>query len=301
MFDWIKQTFADVRFEWRFQRHEREMRDRHRLEAERRFSADELRREIESLDKAIEVDADHEFNGALRAAAAKIDTCVRELNELERQLALFNRHYKDELSALFDRLNSIKAELNDLHERKQDATRRKDNAKASINAWYAKSQRSFFGNKGKPLPKRAVFGQSFGDLDWYKAARDSASREIVSCAKEIGELMERKRRIGEEIGAAKAARTEMYALKKEGVTRKGLSDAISKRRQNMLELGDEKRAIQQRRKIFVRAARHQYGVVSREATADQLDADKTKFLEAFDTRLAHLRRRAEYRRELGRV
>lgn len=299
MFNWVKRKFAEFQFELAFKRHEREQRDNHRLEAERRFGAVGLRGEIESLSKTIEMEAVQRFSEELRAVEFKIDACADDLRRLRAHLALFERDYRMELAALYETLNQIKQKISDLYDDKEDAFERKDCAKASIDAWYAKSDRSFFGNKGKELPRHSLFGQSFGDLESYKADRDDASEEIVSCAEEIAELKARKKLIGEQIGKAKKCRDEMNALRASGVTRHSLSQSNASRQQEWSQYCTDKCELECDRANFVEAARHRYGVITREAQALDLDARKAGFIEAFETKTAHLRRRVQYRRTIA--
>lgn len=295
MFNWVQRKFAEFRFELRFQRHEREQRKKNRSEAERRFGAVELRGEIRTLGQKIEVEADQRFNPELRTVEAKIEACASDLRRVEAQLALLKRDYRTELATLYETLNLIKQKISDLYEAKEDAVDRKNSAKASIDAWYAKSERSFLGNKGKELPKHSLFRQSFGDLESYKSDRDSASYEIVSCAEEIARLKARNKLISEQIVKAKKCRDEMNALRRSGVTRDGLSQAISSRLQDLSQHRADKGELERDRAKFIEAARHQHGVVTREAQVLELDAQKAKYVEAFETKTAHLRRRVQYR------
>lgn len=301
VFTWVKRKVAEFRFELSFQRYEREQREKNRLEAERRFGAVELRGEIDALGKKIEVEAEQRFSAELRTVESKIDACASNLGRMEAQLALLKRDYRTELARLYETLNPIKQKISNLYERKEDAFRRKDRAKASIDAWYAKSERSFFGNKGKELPKHSLFGQSFGDLESYKSVRDSSSKEIVSCAEEIAELKKRRKLLGEQIGKTKKCRDEMNALRTSGLTLDGLSQAISSCQQEMSQHRTDKGELVCNRAKFVEAARHRYGVVTREAQASELHAQMAKFIESFETKTAHLRRRARYRQTVAEM
>jgi hypothetical protein len=93
----------------------------------------------------------------VRNAEAATKTVVQEA---ERVAGLFRRDYKSEIGPLYDELNAIKAALAVAYEEKAHAHARLSAAKSSLNAWYAKSERHFFfGNGGRQLPKRAIFGQ----------------------------------------------------------------------------------------------------------------------------------------------
>lgn len=296
MFGWLKRQVSNFRFERAFQRYERDERSKHLAEAEKCFSAAELRAQIGSLCKAIEAEADGKFLADLQEVQRRTAVCDSDLDRLEKQLVLLKRDYRTELTELYDTLNGLKQEIDDLYEQKSDAVRQKDRAKASITAWHATSQRSFLGNKGKQLPKHSLFGQSFGDLDGYKSDRDRASAEIVACAEEIGELKDRKREVGEQIGDVKKCRDEMHALRASGVTRQGLATQIAACRSEMSRLCNQRDRLESERAGFVLAARQHKGVNHREAEAARLDTEKVKFVEAFETRHAHLRRRVRYRR-----
>jgi hypothetical protein len=296
MFDWVKSKFSHFRFELAFQQHEREQREKHLREAERRFGAVDLREEIRVLWKKIDAEATAETGPKLVSLEGKIFRTKVDLKKNESDLALFSRGYRTELSALYDELNNLKERLRILYEEKDDAFERKDRAKRSIDAWYAKSDRSFFGNKGKPLPKHSMFGQSFGDLECYKSDRDEASKEIIECAEEITDLKDRKKLVVEKIAEAKKARDMMFALKASGVTRKKLSDAIAICHEEARHLAASKAIVEDERRKLVEAARHQQGLASREATVENLDRQKKPFIQSFETRIAHLRRRVIYKR-----
>lgn len=296
MFGWLKRQIANFRFERAFQQYEREERSRNLAEAEQRFSAVELRAEIKTLCATIEAEADERFGADLQEVQGNAAVCAAALGKREAQLALLKRDYRAELTTLYETLNELKEEIDDLYEQKANAVRRKDRAKASITAWHARSQRSFLGNKGKKLPKHSLFGQSFGDLDGYKYDRDRASSEIVACAEEIGDLKERKQEIGEQIGDVKKCRDQMHALRANGKTRHGLATEIASRRTEMSHLLRRKANLESGRSGFVVTAKQQRGVSEREMAAAELDAQKATCVAAFETRQAHLRRRARFRR-----
>jgi hypothetical protein len=55
--------------------------------------------------------------------------------------------------------------------------------KNNIKSWHNKSERTpwLLGYGGKRIQNHSMFGQSFGDLDFYKSDRDKAYYHVESC------------------------------------------------------------------------------------------------------------------------
>lgn len=294
MFGWLKKQVSNFRFELAFQRYEHDERSRNLAEAEQRFSTVELRAEISSLCTIIETEADELFLANLQDVRGEIAVCASDLSTRDWQLGLLKRDYRTELSNLYETLNDMNQQIDDLYEEKEDAVERKDRAKANIAEWHDDFQRNR--KKGKKIPQHSLFGQSFGDLDGYQSERDAASAEIMACAEAISNLKDQKREVGEQIGSTKKCRDEMHALRNRGVTRKSLTTEIAAYRADMSRLLEWKTKLENDRASFVNTARQHYGVIDRETAAAELDAQKTAFVAAFETRHSHLRRRVLYRR-----
>jgi hypothetical protein len=171
-------------------------------------------------------------------------------------------------------------------------------AKSSIDSWYAKSGRTpwLFGNGGKKLPDHALFGQSFGDLDGYKADRARASNDIGSCKSAIAELAGQQKtnrtlhqenkanlnRVFESIATVKGARQRMFDLKDQGVQRHQveaeLTERIKQEAALQKDINHQKSAMAE----HVEQQAIRLGIEERKLSVSELREKRSLYLVAFD-------------------
>jgi hypothetical protein len=312
MFKRVLTYFREVRIKLDFPKYESECRTQHDAKAEKLHAISAMEEEARALASSIGLASDSLYKDSILNARFKISAFESKVSHLESLLNYLVRDYKHELDLLYEEIHALSDEKNKLHserdligtklhealQRKNSAHKRVNSAKADISSWYAKSDRTpiFFGNSGKKLPKHAIFGQSFGDLDGYKSTRDFASREVMREGSIISELKSRQQIISERINRAsqliglqvekieqvKKDRTRMFELKRQGVSVKGLRVELDESN-HLLHL--ERAALDQlesMRKGQITAERYRRGLVNLEDAIHALREKKARFLKEFD-------------------
>lgn len=203
--------------------------------------------------------------------------------------------------------NKLKVAFTDKAEAYDELNECKDN----IDSWYAKSDRTpwLLGNGGKKIPSHSMFGQSFGDLDSYKYARDQAYSNVESCKDEIGDLKSEidhnKRNIDQvkqdiinlnlNIQQCKDDRKRMYDLKKDGITKENTQIEIDKLRV-VLKIKQAELDTQEREeKSFIFKKKQETGVIGLEGKIKVIVINKSKFITEFDSSENNLIRVNEHR------
>lgn len=312
MFDLIKRFFLDVRIDLDFPRYERQQRDEHDRQAQRRFSTKQLKFEKAELLQKIEMEASSKFDASIQEKENKKMSHETEANDTEYLLSFFLRNYKQEINDLYaekDKLFSIKEgiieKLADLKESLSEAFDDKKKAYSELNyykdridSWYEKSDRTpwLLGNAGNKLPKHSLFGQSFGDLDSYKYHRDSAYDDVCAAKNLIGDLKQSQdelhRELGnvkEEIGAlfakinqVKKDRSAMYEMKQSGYQRNELRSKLNKLQLAINAIAAEMQEIIECKKEHINQEKHRLGVIDLEGKIRKIEAQKEQFLNSFD-------------------
>lgn len=251
----VHRFVEDFRIDADFPRFEQERRAAHEAGANLRFDTTQVEREIEAIIRTAEAEGSAAYGAQIRRLGSSMYALQPEINELRTQLELLSRDYRQELYTLyaekasllsvkhelFEQMKALQKERADAQVELREAYVDLNEAKSSIDSWYAKSGRTpwLFGNGGKKLPDHSLLGQSFGDLDGYKADRVRASDEIGSCKSIIEKIVTRQKanrvlldenraslnRVFESIEAVKASRQRMFDLKDQGVHRHGV-DAV---------------------------------------------------------------------------
>ena len=325
MFDRIKSFFREVRVDLDFPSYERQQRDEHERDAQRRFSTEQLNNEKVKLLKTIESESGSKFNALMHEKENNKKQHEEAARETEYLLSFFLRHYKEELNdlyaekevlfskkkGLYDDLSEIKFSLSEAFDEKSSAYSELNDYKDRIDSWYAKSERTpwLFGNAGKELPKHSLFGQSLGDLDSYKYHRDSAYEDVQDAKRKIGNLKKEQHQLHRSIGQVKEAiealfsqinqakkdRAKMHELKKSGHQRKELQSKLDELRNIISSLADEIEGVLQSKKEFINQEKHRRGVVELEAKIRKIEAEKVQFLKSFDYEESKQNRRRAHR------
>lgn len=297
MLKWLGGQIRAIRISADFRRYERMMLEEHRKAAERRFSTAEISREIQARLAAPRREAADRFDRPISQLASSIACLGGRIAECQRRLAIMERPYKDELDELYARKNALVEERRAWYEQKREAHEDVDSARSSIDGWYAKSRRSFFGNGGKQLSKHSLFGQSFGDLDAYKQERDEAGERILECRSAIAALSKRIRETSGEIARVKKDRQQMFDLRQQGCHPKTLGADIGNAERQRAEYRRQRERLETERDAFLNEARRHAGVVELEVEIGRVDALRAAFLQTFDTDQARGERRRTHRRE----
>jgi len=295
MFTWLKQKFQDLRIATAFPAYEAAMRAEHVNVGLRRFSTFDLEREIAHCMKiplqemrALFSDPIEELHTEIRVSSSVLDTC-------RGNLAVFDRPYKEELDPLYDEKKHISDQLSVLHDQKNDAYARLKHAQSDVDAWHAKSKRSFFGNGSKRLPSHSMFGQSFGDLDGYKAHRSAAFDNVKRYSSEIDSIKVRRDKAGERIGAIKADRQRMFDLREKGVNPGKLKNTIRETEIRLAKLETVLMQTERKQDVFLEAARYRTGVIAREREIARITMQHDQFKLSFDQEQAHAARKHDHR------
>lgn len=199
---------------------------------------------------------------------------------------------------LCEQMKALQKERSEAHKELDDAHGDLRKAKESIASWYAKSDRTpwLLGNGGKKLPSRSLFGQSFGDLEGYKADRARASNDIDACKAAIGRVAERQgankslqdenkkdlNRVFESITAVKEARQGMFDLKDQGVRRHRVESDLSDLLQQESSLKNDLNRLTNSMAELVKVQACRLGVEERERAVAELREKCSLFLAAFD-------------------
>ena len=177
----VQRFVLDIRIDANFPRHESEQRAAHESEANRRFDTSQLEREVDEIQRAAEAEGLAAFGAHIHASESSIHELRPAISQLRCQLELLTRDYRQELNQLYQEkaslLDAKQALFEEMELQQEQRSKSQDElseayddlkqAKSSVDSWYAKSERTpwLFGNSGKRLPDRSIFGQSFGDLD----------------------------------------------------------------------------------------------------------------------------------------
>lgn len=299
----------------------------HRAEAERRFDTSQLEREIADIDRDAEEEARRVFSVEMQRIRGELSQLKPKADRLRLELWHLQRDYKQELDAMHQKKAQLLKDKQSLYEQqaalkaKQAQTRAEldearealEDAKAAVEGWHRKSQRSpwLLGNGGKKLPKHALFGQSFGDLDGYKSERDDAFEAVKQTKRDRAEIAAALTANWESIQRAKTAvqgvfqhittikegRQVAQMLWQRGVRPGQLERELSGCLAQCAQLEERLRGLESTRADFVEQQAARLGKLERTATISSLRASKESFLASFDLPDAKLARQEMHRRE----
>ena len=325
MFDGIRNWLRELRVQSDFGRYEKLARDQHLREMEEKFPVTALQEELQSLLKKIEVEASARYQPGIDRREQECESIRHAIEKANRDLGYFERDYGAELEALHERKDGHYRNKDELYrsmarlsERRADHQKEKasalgalDDAKGSVDAWYAQSQRSpwLLGNAGRELPRYSLFGQSLNELEGYKAARDEAyqevkrcgedvsrlSRSISDCYHEIGEIKRQIAELKQRIHAVHRDRDHKRELQRAGQSRSTILDQLSRLRTRLTEKTAEAEALRKERGAFVEAGRERYGVPVLEERITELARQADGYRRAFEKASRRAQRVREHR------
>ncbi|MDR7299025.1 DNA repair exonuclease SbcCD ATPase subunit [Pelomonas aquatica] len=308
----VQRFVQDIRIDADFPRYEQELRAAHESTANRRFDTAQLEREIESIWRTAEADGCAAYGTQIRQLESSINALQPEISKLRTQLELLSRDYRRELDdlyakkaslldtkqVLFEQMKALQQERSAAQAELNEAYDDLNEAKSSIESWHAKSERTpwLFGNGGKELPDHSLFGQSFGDLDGYKADRARACDDIGSCKAAIAEIAGRQKtnrtlhqenkanlnRVFESISTAKGARQRMFDLRDQGVRRHRVEAELTERVRQEAALQKDLNHQRSAMAEFVEQQAIRLGIEERKRAVSELREKRSLYLVAFD-------------------
>lgn len=282
MFNAIRGLFRRAQCEVAFAKEERAAKKRHFEQAASLFDTSAMDDQIQQLQVSIEQAASRKFGTQLSNALREERAAASAYRDAEEKYRLLHRDFKSELAPLYDELNKIKTRISEAYAEKSNAYDRLDSAKSSLNSWYNRSERTFFGNGGKKLPEQAWFGQDLSDRDYYKRSRDNAASDIDIAKRKINSLRRQKADVGKQIGAIKEARKAMFALRDEGLNRKTSERHLSKTAQSAATKANARRAVEKLRCDFLHECQLQCGLPSLISKVKRKISDRKDFELRFD-------------------
>jgi chromosome segregation ATPase len=321
----VRQFVQDIRIDADYPRYELEQRRTHEAAASRRFDTTQLEREIGAIRRSAEAEGLAAYGPRINELGASIKALQPAITQLRWQLDLLTRDYRQELDQLYgekasllkakqelrEQIEELRKERSEAHDELSDAYDELEKAKSSIDSWYAKSDRTplLFGNGGRRLPKRSIFGQSFGDLEGYKADRSRACDEIGACKAAISDVVERQKsnavmraenkeelnRVFESIRAVKEARQCMFDLKDQGFRRHQVEAQLSGQVGRETVLKAELDRCSWKQAEYVKQRSIQKGIEERQSAVEALKLQRSQFMSAFCTPAKKEERRAAHR------
>ncbi len=302
----------DVRIDADFPRYEFEQHGAHELVASRRFDTSQLEREIDAIRLAAEAEGRAAYAARICQSESSIDALRPAITRLRTQLEVLTRNYRQELDllyeekmnllkakqALFEQMKALQKERSEAQEELSAVYDDLKTVKSLIDSWYAKSERTpwLFGNGGERLPNRSLFGQSFGDLDGYKADRMRACEEVGTCKAAVAEVAGRQKtnkslldgnkadlnRVFESIKTVKEARQRMFDIKDQGVRHHRVEAELSTWLQQEADLQNDLIRLTSAKVELVEQQAFRLGIEERKQTMAELRKKRTDFLAAFD-------------------
>lgn len=321
----VQQFVEGIRIDADFPRYEQELRAAHESTANRRFDTAQLEREIEVIQRKADADGCDAYGSSIHQLESSLYALQPEINKLRTQLELLSRDYRRELNELyeekaslletkqllFDQMTALRQERSRVQVELNAAYADLNQAKSSIDSWYAKSERTpwLFGNGGKRLPDHSLFGQSFGDLDGYKADRTRACDDISSCKAAIAEIARRQKanqalhlenkadlnRVFESISTVKAARQRMFDLRDQGVRRHRVEAALAEQVRHEAELQNDLNHQKSAMAALVEQQASRMGIDERRRAMSDLRAKRERFLAEFDQPPRRMERQQAHR------
>lgn len=297
IFQKINDIWDDARIAIAFTAYERNARDRHMASAARRFSIAELEADAARRMAVPLRIADQRFVGPISVSNSKAERLQSQIAACTAQLATFERDYQHELNDLFASKSALIAECRSINSAKAGAYAELEAAADGLNRWHARSKRTFFGNGGKQLPGRSFFGQSLGDRDCLKGERDAAGDDIAGYKQALATRRHTMDQVQERIDRVKADRQEMFNLRSQGYSARGLKNTLHACTGHLDDVKQDIEQLQCALNEFTTAAKHRTGTITIEAEIEKVKNLCDSYIRSFDTEHAKSLRKAQHREE----
>lgn len=295
MLKWLVSLVDDARIAFAYLDYERECKTQWLANAERTYSTVRVEKDIRARMAEPMRHVANTFNTPIRELEFKRENIQRVVSEANEKLAILERDYKKELDAAYQVQNKISGELEECRHKLSRAYDDLNSAKRNLDSWYSKAEGNWFGNGGKKLPKRAIFGQDLSDRDHYKARKESAARDVGRCKSERSTIAHRLDGARATVRRIKDARQAMIDLKKAGFDKRLVTSTINNGSQNLRSIGIEISHLEKCRDDFLHQAKITSGVYGLENEIERLKREKGAHINAFDIESLVLERKAKHR------
>jgi len=297
MFKWLTDFIDNTRIAFAYAGYENECRKKWVANAERTYSAENIRRDIKGRLVGPMLYISNTFDAPIRVLQSELRKNTQALSDANAKLAILTRNYKAELDVAYEAMNATRGELDKCNQGLSDAYDDLKNAKRDLDSWYSRAEGNWLGNGGKKLPKNALFGQDLGDRDRYKSRRDSAAREIGRYKAERSQLGNRFNEARDTVQRIKDARQNMFDLKKVGFDRRVVNAVINKQHSEVRSIEKQIAQLTNLRNEYLEKAKDELGVNKLETEIVRLQQACQAQIEAFDSESETARRKAKHRAE----
>lgn len=313
MFTALRNYLQNLKINIDYPQYELKARAEYERNAESKFSTKHLTAKKLKLTEVVNREASIKFDQELIVREKKKQAIEKRAIEIENLLSYFLKYYRAEINelyckkdallirkkALYEEIADRKHTLSEAFDDKRNAYDDLDYYKSEISAWYSKSSRStwLFGNSGKKLPRHALFGQSFGDLESLKTHRDNAYSKVVSVKDDIERLKHDQsctfsaiedskkeiKQIHSKIKSLKCSRSKMYELKGKGFTKQRLAKQLDELRNTITIMEEEISLIAKEKIDFIEMQEVALGIKDIEKRVIIIELHKKQFLKKFDS------------------
>lgn len=297
MFKWLTDFVDNTRIAFAYTSYENECRKKWVANAERKYSAENIRRDIKGRLVEPMLYISNTFDAPIRALQRELQNNTQALSDAKAKLAILTRDYKADLEVAYGALNATREKLDKCNQGLSDAYDDLKKAKRDLDSWYSRAEGSWLGNGGKKLPKHAFFGQDLGDRDRYKSRRDSAAREIGRYKAERSQLGERLNEARDTVQRIKDARQNMFDLKKAGFDRRVVNAVINRGHSEIRAIEKQIAQLTNSRNAYLEKAKDELGVNKLETEIVRLQQACQAQIKAFDSEAETAGRKAKHREE----
>lgn len=297
MFKWLTNLVDDARIAYAFIGYERECKKQWVADAERTYSTTHVEADIKTRMAEPLRHVLCAFDIPIRDLEARRENARRVVLDAKQKLAILERDYKTELDAAYKAQNEASEELEECRRKLSVAYDDLNSAKSGLDSWYSRAEGNWFGNGGKKLPNHAFFGQDLSDRDRYKENRDSAAREVGRYKSERSSIVSHMNDARATVKQIKAARQEMFDLKKAGFDKRIVTSAINNGNHELRTLGEEATQLAKARDDYIHEAKVSLGVYGLEKEIERLRQAKDARIKTFDSDSVVLERKAKHRAE----
>jgi hypothetical protein len=294
MFGAVKTFIRNARIKIDYPRYEREQRALHLAQADRRFDASQLNKEIAQIRQQATAIGDQRFGSDIASLGQRVVTTDHGLHKDRQLLSIFERNYKAELDALYAQKTQLFEEKEGLLADARAIKAERSGAHDDLQEAYEDLEDASHGDLSSAKYRRGEAVSDIGDSKRKLAdikARQAALRQAIDRNfAEIGMTIEK-------IGAVKKDRQHMFDLKQAGVDPAVLRVEIHNDQSTLADLERQLRSLENQRLALIQETQVRLGLREREAAVADLHSRKTRFVEEFDSEQSRANRQDEHRRQ----
>lgn len=294
IFNLIAKLIAGFRIRWDYPGFEREARQAHLLDADRKYDTSSLTNDIAVRTAEFESSARLNFTEPSNDLIVSRNAAQSVREEAERKLRTLNRQYESEIDALSAELKELFAWLKTINNELSSAFRNREATKKELDAWYSRaSGKSLFTHRDRKLPQNSFFGQNIAQKDRLKAKHLEAGVEIGNWKDQRQRMYDKINSVKSNIACVKAAREEMYQLLNSGFDHRLLVETINNMTEQAGQLGEQIAEFAAAKARFLAAELAPLAKLRAEIAA--INSDKAKYIAEFDAPEAKQRRASAHR------